>query len=105
MTEPTYYEKVSEFQDRLAGLIKSLTEAQKTISPSLKDRATYPGLVFTTPKKEQRVLLTNAWIVLRQTELGEEFESDLDELFALLNEEGNCPVQYEPEFQGYAVGE
>ncbi len=105
MSDSTYYEKVSELQDRLGTLIKALTEAQKIISPSLRNRGTFPGLVDGTPKKKQYELLQNAWIVLKQIDGSCEFGSDIDDLFELLNGVGNCPVKLEPEFQGQAVGQ
>ena len=100
-----YYEKVSDLQNKLSARIKALTEAQRVISPSSKDRETYPGLIDGTPKKKQYELLTNAWIILKQIDDVEEFGSDIDELFASLNELGNCPVKCEPAFQGFEVGQ
>ena len=104
MSDSNYYEKVSDLQDRLGALIKALQEAQKIISPSLMNRICFPGLIPTTQKPKQRELLTNAWIVLKQIDGTVEFGSDIDELFELLNEVGDCPVKLEPEFQGHAVG-
>jgi len=100
-----YYGKVSDLQCRLTGLIKSLTEAQKIISPCPKGTGDYPGLIDKTPKAIQRVLLNNAWIVLQPLESSGEFGSEIDELLVLLEEVGNCPIEPETEFQGYKIGE
>jgi len=105
MNESSYYEKVSDLQDTLSVLIKAFTEAQKIISPSPKDRETFPGLIVTTPGDKQRELLNNAWIVLKQIDDSGEFESEFDELFELLNEVGECPLKCEPLFQGFGVGQ
>lgn len=104
MSTSDYYEKVSDFQNSLTSLIRALSEAQKVISPSQKDRVTFPGLIDTTPKAKQLELLGNAWIVLKPISEGFEFGSDIDELFELLEEVGNCPVEPEPEFQGHPIG-
>lgn len=99
-----YYENVSDFQNRLDTLIKHLTEAQKMISPSKKDRGTFPGLIDGTPKAKQLELLRNTWIVLKPIDESGEFGSAIDELIAALEDVGNCPVESEPEFQGFPVG-
>lgn len=105
MNAPEYYEKVSELQNRLSGLIRALTEAQKVISPSMMHRGAFPGLIDGTPKSKQLELLRNAWIVLRPLDDSGQFASDIDELIELLNEVGNCPIKTEPAFQGYEVGQ
>lgn len=92
MNASDYYEKVSDLQNRLKTLIASLSEAQKIISPSAKDRETFPGLIDATPKDKQLKLLQNAWIVLEPIDSGGGFASDIEELVALLEEVGN-PVE------------
>lgn len=105
MSASDYYEKVSDLHNRLDRLIRSLSEAQKVISPSSKDMEAFPGLIGTTPKDKQLVLLENAWIVLEPISEGFDFGSDIDGLVALREDLGNCPVEPEPEFQGHPVGE
>jgi len=92
-------------QNRLSALIKALNNAQKIISPSLTDTDTFPGLIDRTPKSKQLNLLLNAWIVLKPLEDLPGFGSDIDELIALLEDVGNCPIKLEPAFQGYEIGE
>lgn len=104
MNESTYYEKVFELQDKLDFLIKSLNEAQKIINPSLRDSETFPGLIDSTPKSKQLELLRNAWIVLEPVDEGVGFGSDIEELIELHGDIGSCPIESEPEFQGYARG-
>jgi len=104
MSESDYYEKVNDLQNKLSTLIRALQEAQKVISPSFKDKATFPGLINRTPKSKQLELLRNAWIVLKPIDESLGFGSDIDELFLLLEDLGNCPVVPEPEFQGHVVG-
>lgn len=104
MSSSDYYERVSAFQNRLSTLLRSLSEAQKIISPSPKDRETFPGLIDATPKDKQLELLQNAWIVLEPIDTVGGFGSDIEDLMALFQEVGNCPVEPEPAFQGHAVG-
>ena len=105
MSASDYYEKVSSVRNRLDTFIKAFTEAQKIISPSSKDRDTFPGLIDSTPKHKQRELLNNAWIVLKGIDERCELGSDIDELFLLLEDVDNSPVEPEPEFQGHELGQ
>jgi len=105
MSESDYYEKVSDFQNRLSALIRALSEAQKVISPSLKDGDTFPGLIDRTSKSKQLELLRNAWIVLKPIDDSGLLASDIEELIELLDEVGNCPIKCEPAFQGFKIGE
>jgi len=105
MSASDYYENVFELQDRLSKLIKTLTEAQKIISPSRKDPETFPGLIDRTPKDKQLELLRNAWIVLEPIDDMPGFGSDIDELIESLDDVENCPIKLEPAFQGFEVGE
>ena len=104
MNESNYYEGVSDLHTKLGALIRVLSEAEKIISPSPKDRETFPGLISTTPKARQLELLQNAWIVLEPINESGGFGSDIDDLIESLDDVGNCPVEPEPEFQGYPVG-
>lgn len=92
MSQSEYYDKVTDFENKIDGLIASLTEAKKTMSPSAKDPETWPGLMHSTPHAKQLELLNNVWIALKPLdgELG--LESDVDELICALNGIGN-PVE------------
>ena len=105
MSQSDYYEKVSDLQNRLSGLIRALNEAQKLMRTSSKDRTTFPGLIDGTPKAKQLELLRNVWIVLEPIDGSGEFGSEIDEIIELLDDVDNCPIKPEPIFQGFEVGE
>ena len=103
MSAHDYYEGVAALHEKLDTLTMALKEAQKIISPS-KDNKDLPGLIGTTPTAKQRELLGNAWIVLEPFDSAGEFASDIEGLEVLLLDVGNCPLEPEPEFQGFPVG-